>query len=395
MQNITKEQRVLLHLLSNNIFGTDKKIPKDINCEELLKEAESQAVTAIICNNKKYFEQPDRALVLRHVAISSKVLANHTLVHKIMTEAGIPYTVLKGAASAYYYPEPIIRTMGDVDFLVKKQDVKRASEVLKQKGFTSWDEDHICHIVFTKGKIHLEMHFEPAGIPNGKAGKIAREYLSDIVDCSTLVENNPCTFVNPGKFHHGFVMLLHMQHHLLSEGIGLRHLCDWAVFVNSFSNDEFEKVFKDKLQKIGLWKFAQTISLTAHIAIGLPYQNFMGKEKELATALLCDMISGGNFGIKDDNRTGEGMFISNRGKDGIHHSRFVQFIISLNRIVYSNWSITKKLKILLPIGWIYFCARRIFRESIGKRKKTELKKVLINSKTRKELYKQLELFETE
>ncbi len=395
MQNITKEQLVLLNLLSNNIFGTDKKIPKNINCEELLKEAKSQAVTAIICNNKKLFSQPDGTLVLRHVAANSQVFANHTLVHNILTDVGIPYTVLKGAASAYYYPEPILRAMGDVDFLVKKQDIERATEVLKQHGFTSWEENHICHIVFTKDKIHLEMHFEPAGLPNGEAGVIAREYINDMIERSTLVKNDPCTFVNPDKFHHGFIMLLHMQHHLLSEGIGLRHLCDWAVFVNSFKNSEFEELFEEKLKKVGLWKFAKMISLTAHISIGLPYQNFMGKDKDFAEALLVDILTGGNFGAKDESRKGEGLFISNRGKDGVKHSRPVQFILSLNQIVYSQWEITKKIKILLPIGWIYFCIRRIFRESIGMRKKTEIKKIYINSKNRKELYKQLKLFETE
>lgn len=395
MQNITKEQQALLNLLSNNIFGSDKKIPKSINIEELLRESKNQAVTAIICNNKKLFDSSDPTLILRHLASNSQIFANHTLVHNIMTEAGIPYTVLKGAASAYYYPEPILRAMGDVDFFVKKQDLERATEVLKQHGFTPWEENHICHIVFMKDKIHLEMHFEPAGMPNGDAGVLARGYIEDIIETSSLVKNEPCTFVNPDKFHHGFIMLLHMQHHLLSEGIGLRHLCDWAVFVNSFKDDEFEELFRERLGKVGLWKFAKMISLTAHVSVGLPYQNFMGRDKDFAEALLVDIITGGNFGAKDEARKGEGMFISNRGKDGIRHSRFVQFILSLNQIVYSQWPITAKCKILLPFGWIYFCTRRIFRESIGTRKKTEIKKVLINSKSRKELYKQLRLFETE
>ncbi len=395
MQNITKEQQALLNLLANNIFGCTKNLPKNINYEELLIESKCQAVTAIVYNDKKILQHSDSNLIFKHIAVNSHVFANHTLLHNIMTDGGIPYTVLKGAASAYYYPEPMLRTMGDVDFLVKKEDVERATELLIQNGFTPWEEEHICHIVFRKDSIHLEMHFEPAGVPNGKAGEIAREYIKDIIECSTLTKNKPCTFVNPDKFHHGFIMLLHMQHHLLSEGIGLRHLCDWAVFVNSFKNNEFEKIFKEKLKNIGLWKFAKIISLTAHIAIGLPYQNFMGKSKNFATALLEDILSGGNFGIKDNKRTSQGMFISNRGKDGVRHSMFVQFILSLNEIVYSKWKISKKCKILLPFGWIFFCFRRIFRESIGKREKTEIKQLYKNSKNRKELYKRFHLFETE
>jgi len=232
-------------------------------------------------------------------------------------------------------------------------------------------------------------------VPNGKAGEIIREYISDMIETSELVKTELCTFVNPDKFHHGLIMLLHMQHHLLSEGIGLRHLCDWAVFVNSFKDNEFETLFKEKLQKAGLWIFAKTVSFAASIGIGLPKQKFMGNDMEFAKNILSDIISGGNFGSKNSDRKRQGMFISNRGKDGVKHSRPMQFILSVNQIVYTNWKVTKKVKILLPIGWIYFGSRRFIREITGKRKPMKLRKLYTSSKNRKELYKQLHLFETE
>lgn len=394
--NITREQKTLLELISNSLFGTKKEIPKDIDYNGLLRESKQQAVTALAFKNVNMPEYvKDRNAVFKNLTVNSRVFSDHTALHSIMSEAGIPYTVLKGAASASYYPEPIFRAMGDVDFLVKKEDVEKATEVLKQKGFKPWEEEHICHIVFRRDKIHLEMHFEPAGVPGGRAGDIIREYISDMIETSSLVTNELCTFVNPDKFHHGLIMLLHMQHHLLSEGIGLRHLCDWAVFVNSFKGNEFEELFKEKLQKAGLWSFAQSISLSASIGIGLPKQDFMGDNEQLAIDLLGDIISGGNFGAKDKDRSGEGFFISNRGKDGINRSRPVQFILSVNQIIYTHWKTAKKVKILLPIGWVYFGSRRLIREVTGKRKPMKLKKLYSNSKNRKELYKQLHLFETE
>lgn len=393
---ITEEQNTLLNLISNNLFGTNKEIPNNIDYNSLLREGKQQAVTAIAFKNislPEYVKGKDA--VFKNLTVNSKIFADHTLLNNIMENAEIPYTVLKGAASAYYYPEPIFRAMGDVDFLVKKQDIERAAEVLKQNGFKPWEEEHICHIVFRKDKIHLEMHFEPAGVPNGKAGEIIRDYISDMIETSSLVKNELCTFINPDKFHHGLIMLLHMQHHLLSEGIGLRHLCDWAVFVNSFKGNEFETLFKEKLQAVGLWNFAQNISLAASISIGLPKQEFMGNGIGIAEAIVKDILSGGNFGSKDKDRSGEGLFISNRGKDGVNRSRPVQFILSVNQIIYTNWKITKKAKILLPAGWVYFGIRRFIREITGKRQSMEFKKLYTSSKNRKELYKQLHLFETE
>ena len=393
---ITEEQKALLSLIANSLFGVKAEIPCNTDFNRLLTESKQQAVTALALKNVSMPENvKDANTVFKNITVNSRVFADHTLLNNIMTKANIPYTVLKGAASAYYYPDPIFRAMGDVDFLVKKEDIEKATEVLKQNGFKPWEEEHICHIVFRKGKIHLEMHFEPAGVPNGKAGEIIREYISDMIETSSPVKSDICTFVNPDKFHHGLIMLLHMQHHLLSEGIGLRHLCDWAVFVNSFKDNEFETLFKEKLQKAGLWSFARNISLAASISIGLPRQEFMGDDTDLAKAVAEDILSGGNFGSKDKSRSGEGLFISNRGKDGVNHSRPMQFILSVNQIVYTNWKVTKRVKILLPIGWIYFGSRRFIRQITGKRKPMKLKKLYTSSKNRKELYKQLHLFETE
>ena len=121
----------------------------------------------------------------------------------------------------------------------------------------------------------------------------------------------------------------------------------------------------------------------------------MGGNTELACSTLNDIISGGNFGSKDKDRSGEGFFISNRGKDGVNHSRPVQFILSVNQIVYTNWKVTKKAKILLPIGWAFWGIRRFIRVLTGKRRHMNFKKLYNSSKSRKELYKQLHLFETE
>ena len=55
-------------------------------------------------------------------------------------------------------------------------------EKLEERGVPAWEEEHICHVVYRNGREHMEMHFEPAGMPNGKAGDIAREYFRDVME---------------------------------------------------------------------------------------------------------------------------------------------------------------------------------------------------------------------
>ena len=37
-------------------------------------------------------------------------------------------------------------------------------------------------MVYRKENIHLEMHFEPAGVPYGKPGELVREYMKDVME---------------------------------------------------------------------------------------------------------------------------------------------------------------------------------------------------------------------
>lgn len=236
-------ERALLSLLKKSLFGVG--LERELSEEEQLEameESRKQAVSCLAAQSASL--TGDGADRVRGQSLSAirknvEILLQHQYLHELMTKAGIPYVVLKGAASAYYYPQPQQRMMGDVDFLVAQEDVERASRLLIEEGFTPWDEAHICHIVFKKEKMHFEMHFEPAGVPDGEEGRLVRGHCTDMIATAATVQNGFVTFRNPEPFYHGLIMLLHMQHHLLAEGIGLRHLCDWAVFVDRFSDTEF------------------------------------------------------------------------------------------------------------------------------------------------------------
>ena len=73
---------------------------------------------------------------------------------------------------------------------------------------------------------------------------------------------------------------------MINTGIGLRHLCDWAVFVDSV--DDFEKDFKDKLTECGLYRFAQILTQLSSKYLGLKKQAWA--EGVLDDSLLHSLI---------------------------------------------------------------------------------------------------------
>ncbi len=398
--NLNQSQRILLNLLEKNLFNINSEVTTD---ETLLKyvwkEAYFQAVSLPAFSNYKFEKYSNKDLNYIKAEMGSmlvysvKMASAHTQIHSILSSAGIPYTIIKGLASALYYPDPIMRTTGDVDFLVKPEDLPEADKVLKKHGFKQTKDFHDCHLVYTYGDCRYEMHFEPAGIPEGSAGDLIRKLLSDTVDNAHSVKTEVGEIFVPSDFHHGLIILLHSCHHLCGSGLGLRHLCDWAVFISRFSKAEFSLLFEDKLKQIGLWKFLCVLSNICVRYLGCDGSLLFDGDEAIEDAILKDILNGGNLGQKNHDRSHEQLVSSVENESSINAFSMLKMLFkSANRIVYSNWKLSRKLKIILPFGWLFFGIRYLLRSLTGKRPPIRPKKIVKEVKSRGDLFSQLNLF---
>ena len=401
---MTDCQEALLKLLSKALFNRNREVSV-ADSVALLNEAKHQAVVQLAFSALDTDRLPEDAFqqwqkyTMQCASKNLRVIHKHALLHKWLSAAGIPYVILKGCASAAYYPQPDARAMGDVDFLVAEEDLERAGKVLEEHGLKPWEFEHISHIVYqTKSAngINLEMHFNLAGLPAGESGELVRACFRDVYTAASVRPIGDGQAVLPSPFHHGLVLLLHTCHHMTGEGIGLRHLCDWAVFANRFSDDEFRSLFEQPLKRIGLWKFAQTLTRVSIKYLGASEKDWAVCDERLADSLMEDILLGGNFGKKDNNRGMQTLLISDRGKNGVGRTGMLhQLVRSTNAIILLNWPKARKYKLLLPVGWIYWGFRRMLRELTGKRKKSDVKQVLTGAASRRKLYQQLGLYDRE
>ncbi len=395
-----KIEQILLDMLANSLFNANRPIDiEDINWMLVWYEAHVQAVSLTAFSGTTPNNcDPETINSIREKlknAVRGVIHVNneHIRLHKIMTEAGIPYVILKGAASCAYYPDPLLRTMGDVDFLVDRSDVDRACKVLEEKGFKRNPKEHEKHIVYYDETGHYEMHIDPAGIPKGDVGDKIREFFKDIIKESREYETLFGTIRVPSEFHHGLVILLHTCCHLTGEGIGLRQLCDWATFISSFSEEQFCNIFEERLKSVGLWKFAQVLTQTSVKYLGCPQHRWAGVEDtELSEGVIKDIFKSGNLGQKNSTGMQESLFVTGNGEK---ESLIKHFFSSVNEIVYFYWNFTRKLKFLLPLGWIYFGGRYIIRSFMGKRPKINIKNLKSEATTRTDLYEEMDLFKNQ
>ena len=395
---MTNEQKILLKLVSATLNGSVAKIEKPENVDWLTVAAESDAQAVLLMAldaaaplkdsipEEVYKVWSDRAV--NYLVENLKVQTSQKELVKILTDAGFPYVIIKGEASAKFYSRPDLRTLGDVDFLIDLAQNDEITKLLRDSGYTSEMEDHECHTVFRKPDVHLEMHREISGIPHGETGEKVREFVKDMLDGC---QKDP-PFNLPQKYHHGLVLLLHTQHHLVGEGIGIRHLCDWSSFVNGTHTESFwEQKLLPFLREIGLLTFAKVLTKTCSIAFETPCPDWAEADENLCNGVLDDIFSGGNFGKKERRRALSGALITNRGKDGIKGGKWNRLYAVFKENIRKRHPITKKHPILYPFYAVYKAMRFFALRIIGK--KPSLKTISKEIDERKNIYQQLKIFE--
>lgn len=374
-------QKLLLRHISLALFRVPVTEPVT---EDEIREAEVQAVVGMLPLGS------DRRM-LQLVVGNVNIKYMHSWLHVLMASAGIPYCTIKGVTSAAYYPSPLLRTMGDVDFIVRKEDLARADEVMEQAGCAREHYLHDHHHAFHKDGVTFELHWEAPGVPEDKLE--VRKLLDDLIAKAEMKDG--C--MQASVFHHGLVLLLHTAEHMINTGIGLRHLCDWAVFAASFSDEEFRDLFEGRLKAAGLWRFAQLLSLTSAKFLSAPKLPWMGEaDDELLTGIMEDFLAAGNFGAKDSERINQAKFLTDRSSRTVKKiGALQQFGRAMTEKAFFEWPPCKEYKILLPVGWAVISVRHLARIRRGQRPQMHFGDMLSGAQKRRKIYQEFKLFSDE
>lgn len=96
------------------------------------------------------------------------------------------------------------------------------------------------------------------------------------------------------------------------------------------------------------------------------------------------------------NRYREIKYISNRGVNTVDDKSIVsQGLSTLNRKVYNDYGWIDRHRFFLPIGWVAEGGKYIGLLITGKRKNKGASVMLREAAKRKDIYSQMQLFETE
>ena len=379
--NMNKEQSVLLRLIKQSQFGPSEAISfDDVNIGALFEEAIQHSVQGIVSpeipqeySNRKWYQAQYR----RKASYVLYCSAQDEL-KNVLDDAGIPFVILKGNSSAISYRIPYLRSMGDIDFLVPKEQYIQAKFLLSLSSYIE-DHDDGRHASFRKGNQLFEIHHHYCHDID------IEDYLTAGLLNPEFVSIDGHTFPMLPKLANGLVLLEHFRRHL-QIAIGLRHVVDWMMYVYRNLDDEFwYNEFAPVVKELGMDTLAITLTHMCQIYLGLPETFTWCKgANEHACELLMDVVlKSGNFGRKRKNENKVENVSLGIKREGLFPW--------LQRVGKHNWKAYHKHHWLKPFCWLYQICRYIKQGFKSGRSKEQLKDDLNRSNERYELLKELKI----
>ena len=346
---IDQAQRTLMDLVRASLSGTEPVLPEDTDWNAVLSEARQQTVVGLAAKAVPDSESEAwRNGMLNCMARFMHILYEQTLLIQLFEDHKIPLAILKGTAAACYYPEPALRTMGDIDFLVPQERFEDAARLLEKSGYKPLYHEHehnefilSRHLQFMKNGIEYELHHHYSSY-----GLDLEKYLID--GFSRVVKreirgNSFPTLPNP---ENALVLLDHVRRHLIECGIGLRQVIDWMECICSLTPEE-TATLQGYAKETGLEKLACTLNQICCDFLGMP-EALLWKTKidsETEEELLKLFFERGNFGRK--------MGSPRPAEAAVLNMRAMGFLPYLQSAGIENWKAAQRHPVLRPFAWLY------------------------------------------
>ena len=182
-------------------------------------------------------EAPDRALLMQWLSAATGVeqamrrmqMAAEEFAEE-MEKREIPVVVLKGLAFAQYYPNLLFREYGDLDcyMMGKKEEGDLAAVELGGKvEEAGYKHSHLIY----KG-LTIENHRFFTDFDNTPTGIRTEQALGELMqEAHTYIGGSKLCC--PSANFNALFLLKHAQGHFMDEGIRMRHVLDWALFLKA------------------------------------------------------------------------------------------------------------------------------------------------------------------
>jgi len=184
---------------------------------------------------------------------------------------GIRMMVFKGQANASLYPKPEHRIVGDIDCWLFGNAIK-GDEIAKVHGAdVSFDWYRHSKILY-KGET-IENHRVMSHTRGSKRKKAMEEEFKAMLKISELKTIKGCgNALMPSVLFNACFLTYHGMHHFLSEGLRLKQILDWALFLKVYQKEVDWGAYNGFCKRYKLDRFAGVMNYIAVHYLGIVVQ---------------------------------------------------------------------------------------------------------------------------
>ena len=361
-----KETEQIFQLIRAFIFDEKPVLTGEINWDDIFHYCSIHSVTGIVgyvvlkyglCEDAEAAAKFESEMILVYGRQYRRRCQMERLI-KRLNEHEIDHLLMKGYIIKDLYSVPELRSYGDIDFVIHKEDRIRTDELMKKMNYVA---SHCWEPVFTykKDTEYYEIHTEilDAEISDGKQ----REYFHDMWDHSVCIHQHTYQFE---KEYHFAYLIAHLAKHASKKGAGIRMYLDIALFIKEYRNIVNWAEILKRLDELDLKRFFYTVCTACDQWYGIEPPCNIDTIDPKAFDMFAEMtFEGGTFGFSNLNDAIEAL-----KETDVSQSRLKtvmnQIFPSADEI-QARYTYLQKHRWLLPVAWV----DRVFRnrDLLGKR----------------------------
>ena len=287
-------------------------IPTPEKWRELYRMAVKQTLAGVIfvaIERLPQEQRPPREVLLQWYMLKERIVQGNRLLNQRAVETmdyfrkeGFGCCILKGQGIAMLYPDPLLRTSGDIDIWLGGGRKRIYDFARSRVGLQGLTYQHVHYPLHKDAEV--EVHTTPgylyAPIPNRRLQRFFETYANEQFSHEVALPEGVGNICVPTAEFNRVYILLHIYMHLFGEGIGLRQVLDYYYVLRQPTTKESSERTVETLRKLRMTRFAQAMMWVMQTVFGLEEEYLVVKpDAREGRFLLSEIMQAGNFGKYD------------------------------------------------------------------------------------------------
>lgn len=275
-------------------------------------------------------------------------------VYRGLQKEGIEPLVVKGIICRETYELSDWRVSSDEDIVIPQADFMRFHECMCHIGFQctppNFKSEH--ETVYKGGGIIIEGHWKLFSQEMNR-WEYMNTQAADIMQRARYVDIDGTRILTLEPTDHMIYLLLHSMKHFSLAGVGIRQICDIAMWAQTYTIDWHRvRITVDFFDGVC---FASAVLDAANKYFGTEFPE--GWKRADSTNLIRDSLEGGVFGRSTVDRLHSALItFGGEGQKGAGFRAIFRSLFPGRKVMEINYPWVSRSPVLLPVGW---CVRLI------------------------------------